>query len=169
MLYVRAGLWNFGRALSGQASQERKRLILPGDVFLAIVTLGIFAYNTWYNVPDVTYELLPAYPVSDEEQVVALIVRNEGMASATDVRIVVYGKGNATVLPSGVPQEYNVTVQNGATILTMPRLPPADKVSFYIRIYTRESTPVSSIYVGFSQGIGKERPPRSPRVHGGKW
>jgi hypothetical protein len=137
----------------------RRELVVPGAVIAAIVALAIFAYATWYNVPELTYELLPAYPVSDTEQVVALIVRNEGAASATDVRIVVSGKGNATVLPTAIPQEHSIAGEDGRIIVTMPQLPPGDKISFYVRIYTSDSDPVASIYVSSLEGLGKERPP----------
>ena len=135
-----------------------KAILVSSGIIVAAMTGIIFAYNTWYNIPVLTFEVLPAYPVSPSEQIVAVIVRNEGRASATDVRIFIQANGEISVLPTVIQEETKIASQNATAIVaTLPRLPPGAQISLYLKIQTSANPPVSNVYVSSLQGLGSTR------------
>jgi hypothetical protein len=131
--------------------------IISSGLIGAIVVISIFGYNTWYNVPNMTYEILPAYPISTNEQVSAVVVRNEGRAGATNIRIVIHGAGDISVLSLSSGEQTN-TAQNATTLtVTLPRLPAGSQVSLYAKVESSYNPPITSVYVSSDQGIGNQR------------
>jgi len=134
-----------------------RSILLSGSLIGAVVIFGTFAYNTWYNIPIVTYELLPAYPASPTEQVAGVIVRNEGRKGATDVRIVIEGSGQISILPTRIQEESKQTTQDSKAIITLPRLPQGAQISVFLKVQTQAPSPITDVYVSFVEGIGTRR------------
>jgi hypothetical protein len=135
-------------------SRDWKSTLLIVGLIAPIVTASIVAYNTWYNVPVMTYEILPAYPVSQQEQAVALIVRNEGAASATDMRIVIRGSGQISLLSTQIQEECKITTQNSTLVVTLPRFPRGTQISLFLKVQAVGESPITSVYISSLQGIG---------------
>jgi len=144
--------------------RDWKSTLLIVGLIAPIVTVSIVAYNTWYNVPVMTYEILPAYPVSQQEQAVALIVRNEGAASATDVRIVIRGSGPdfASFNPdTRRMQDHNARLNGGRyssqipsryTDLSLPESTGRGRVSNNQRVHQFPSRDWRQTYIGGNTG-----------------
>lgn len=143
-----------------RTKSDWRNIILSGGLLGVIVSVSIFAYNTWYNVPILTYEVLPAYPVTADEKIVAVIVRNEGRAGATDVRIVMQTTGDAAVLPTRLQEDARIASQNSTNVvLTLTRLPSNAQVSLFLKVKTLSESPIADVYVSSLQGVGSKRSP----------
>ena len=79
--------------MSPQSSSNRlnvvKVVLTAALLLLAAITFGLgsgFFYNHWYNVPDLTYEVLPTYELQGVS-FAGLVVENRGRATAHKVLI----------------------------------------------------------------------------------
>jgi len=123
------------------------------------VILGfiITTYNTWYNIPKVTYQILPSYrlpPPLNEESVTIVIIRNEGLAKATGLTISISTSGSIEGLKVDSIEKVNITTPYNTTlIMEMPRLIQGNQASFTLLVST-ESDPITQLDVVYDQGNG---------------
>lgn len=114
----------------------------------------IFAYNEWYKTPKLTYETLDSYPLNNEEQIIPIIIRNEGHEKATNVRITVYSGGDILNVQEKTPEELSLNTKNNTLIADLPRLVDNSQITFYLRIKTFSQKPINDILIVSDQGSG---------------
>lgn len=113
-----------------------------------------FAYNEWYKTPKLTYEILDSYPLSDDEQIIPIIIRNEGHEKATNVRITVYSGGDILNVQEKTPEELRLNTKNSTLIVELSRLVGNSQITFYLRIKTFSQKPINDILIVSDQGSG---------------
>jgi len=130
-------------------------------VVTVFLGFGIFAYQQWFNVPQIAYEVLPPYrlpsPLSDR-QVAIVVVSNIGAARATGLRITIRTSGPVQGLEINSTEEVVANEWQNQTSLTitMPRLVQDNQASFTLLV-SSQLLPIERVDVVFDQGIGTER------------
>jgi hypothetical protein len=124
-------------------------------VIVGLIFGGInFAYNEWYKVPQLTYETLDSYPLSGDESIVPIIIRNEGHEKATNVRITIYTGGNIQIVQQKTPEELRLSNENNTLIATLSRLVDNTQITLYLKVKTLSSKPINEILISSDQGSG---------------
>ena len=62
-------------------------------IIVSLVTIAGAYYEIVYDKPILTYEILNTYPLPDQSQIVPVIIKNEGHAKASNVRIIIEAEG----------------------------------------------------------------------------
>ena len=124
-------------------------------VIIGLIAGGFyFAYDEWYNTPKLTYETLDSYPLSTSEQIVPIIIRNEGHEKATNVRITVYASGDIQNVQEKTPEELKLETSNNTLIANLPRLIDNSQITFYLQINTFSQKPINDILITSDQCSG---------------
>jgi len=131
------------------------KVVTALGIIIGIIAGGFnFAYNEWYKTPKLTYETLDSYPLSNEEQIIPIIIRNEGHEKATNVRITIYSGGDILNVQEKTPEELSLNTKNNTLIADLPRLVDNSQITFYLRIKTFSQKPINDISIVSDQGSG---------------
>ena len=126
----------------------------PG-VIIGLILAGFnFAYDEWYNTPKLTYEILDSYPLSASEQIIPIIIRNEGHEKATNVRVTVYASGDIQNVQEKTSEELILETSNNTLIANLPRLIDNSQITFYLQINTFSQKPIDDILIASDQSSG---------------
>ena len=132
-----------------QSKADLAKTIAP-ILSIALVLFGglYFAYNEWYKTPKLTYETLDSYPLSSDEYVIPIIIRNEGHEKATNVRITIYDAGNiGQDIPKKTPEEITINLESNSTLIAnIPRLTDGTQIILYPKVKTLSQKPINDIW-----------------------
>lgn len=126
-----------------------------GAIIGVIATSLIFGYTEWYKPPFLTYEILKPYPLSPSEQVVSMILRNEGHDVASNVRVTVEAKGVITSVYFESPEEVSIVGNNTKKVIfTFSRIDQGIKITVFLRITSDSDSLVEEIWITSDQCPG---------------
>ncbi|VVB94055.1 Uncharacterised protein [uncultured archaeon] len=142
---------------SSQSITDLAKTIAP-IITIALIIFGgaSFIYNNWYKTPKLTYETLDSYPLSNEEYIIPIIIRNEGHEKATNVRITVYTAGNIDPsIPKKTPEELTINIESNSTLIAnIPRLTDGTQILLYPKVKTLSQKPINEVLIASDQGSG---------------
>lgn len=157
----------------------QRRGKLGGILISLLVAIGgaigggfvTFAYNQWYNIPKVTYQIFPSYMLPSPlngSQVEYIFIQNSGAASATNLIISVVTSGPIVSEAMNTFEQWQLMEpwQNQTRFkFSQPRLARGDYITITLIISTKESEPISNVYIVYDQGMAvKEEVAQTPWI-----
>ena len=122
---------------------------------ISVLILGTnFLLTTYYYIPDLTYETLDAYPLSDNEQIIPIIIRNEGHVKASNIKIIVNAEGDITNVQEKSVDNLINKIDNNTLESDVKRLVSNTQIILYLRINTNSQNPIYKISLISDEGLG---------------
>jgi hypothetical protein len=129
----------------------------PG-LFTALLIFGLGLYLThFYFVPNLVYQEFAAYRVSNDEQILMIVVKNQGQAAATRLRISIEAAGEIKAYSYNSPEETMAIEEDVRTlVLNSDRLVQGTEITIYIIVFSDENEIINRVTVTSDQGVGRE-------------
>ena len=124
------------------------------------VLLSTYFTHSYY-VPVLTYQKFQPYKLSDREQILMIVVANEGRSVATDLRVRIETTGEIKDYRYDNIEETTATKDTNSLTLKSKRLLQGTKREISITILTSDLNPIKGISVTSDQVVGEEKAPQS--------
>jgi len=143
--------------LKHSSRKQWGRYLIPG-LFTALLVFGLSVYLThFYFVPNLVYQEFPAYRVSSDEQILMIVVKNQGQAVATRLRISIEAAGEIKAYSYNSPEETVAIEEDARTlVLNSERLVQGTEITIYVIVGSSQDKIINRLTITSDQGIARE-------------
>lgn len=113
--------------------------LVPLVILIAVVAAAFYLWQTRFNVPRLTYTLLPAYEIPDVILVSGIIVENRGRKAAPNVKLTIRFEGDGAMIHHlKLSSSENAVLRSGGERFT------------FVTVSTRTLRPDGKIFINWA-------------------